>query len=62
MNKTVFTKQEAIDMLRRWGTEELVRRAERELPDVIDLTRDGELMASYGMTRSQLMERAGGSP
>jgi hypothetical protein len=62
VSTTVITKQEAIVMLRRWGMGHLVATAERELPEVIDLQRDQELLARFGMTRGQLMDRAGASP
>jgi hypothetical protein len=62
VSKTVISKQEALVMLRRWGMAHLAETAERELPDTIDLRLDQELLARYGMTRGQLMDRAGGSP
>ncbi len=62
MSKTVITKSEAIALLQRWGMTHLVEQARRELPDTIDLARDQDLLARYGMTRSQLIDRAGGSP
>jgi hypothetical protein len=62
MGATEITKQEALAMLRRWGMGHLAETAERELPEKIDLRRDQELLARYGMTRGQLMDRAGGSP
>jgi hypothetical protein len=62
MSKTVISKQEAIALLRRWGMGHLVEAAQRELPDTIDLVRDQDLLARYGMTRGQLIDRAGGSP
>jgi hypothetical protein len=49
-------------MLRRWGSESAARKAELELPDTIDLRKDQDLLARYGITRGQLMDRAGGSP
>ena len=44
------------------GEESVAVSAERELPDTIDLRRDQDLLARFGITRGQLMDRAGGSP
>jgi hypothetical protein len=62
LNRTQISKQEALEMLRRWGSESAARKAELELPDTIDLRKDQDLLARYGITRGQLMDRAGGSP
>jgi hypothetical protein len=62
LSRNEISKQEALEMLRRWGEESAAATAERELPDVIDLRKDQDLLARYGITRGQLMDRAGGSP
>jgi hypothetical protein len=62
LSRTQISKQEALELLRKWGGESEARKAERELPDTIDLRRDQDLLARYGITRGQLMDRAGGSP
>jgi hypothetical protein len=59
---TIITKREALVLVRRWGAAHLAAQAERELPETIDLRRDQELLARFGITRGQLVDRAGGSP
>jgi hypothetical protein len=56
------TKQRALKMLRKIGSGHLVAEAARTLPDPIDTERDGHLLARYGLTPAQLMERFGASP
>ena len=48
--------------MRRVGLEEYVEEAAGKLPDPIDLDRDQELLASYGLTRTQVLNRLGSSP
>src|SRR5437016_1431720 len=48
--------------MRRVGLEEYVEEAAGKLPDPIDLDRDQELLASYGLTRTQVLDRLGSSP
>lgn len=62
MRRTEISKKDALALLRRWGLEHTAEEAEHELPDTIDLNRDQELLARYGITRGQLVDRAGGSP
>ncbi len=62
MGQTEITKREALELLRRWGLGDVAEKAARELPETIDLRRDQELLARYGITRGQLVDRAGGSP
>jgi hypothetical protein len=62
VSKTVISKQEALALLQRWGMGHMIEQAQRELPETIDLARDQDLLARYGMTRGQLIDRAGGSP
>ncbi|MEN3320886.1 MAG: hypothetical protein V7643_4288 [Mycobacterium sp.] len=56
------TKQQALKMLRKVGSDHLVAEAAQALPDPIDTERDGHLLARYGLTPGQLMERFGASP
>jgi hypothetical protein len=41
---------------------EIVRMAERSLPDEVELDRALEFGARHGMTREELISRMGGSP
>jgi hypothetical protein len=56
------TKQRALKMLRKVGSGHLVAEAAHILPDPIDTERDGHLLARYGLTPGQLLERFGASP
>ncbi|WP_428338463.1 hypothetical protein [Mycobacterium sp.] len=61
MARTI-TKQQALDMLRQIGSGNLVADAAQNLPDSIDLDRDGNLLLRYGLTLDHLIDRFGGSP
>jgi hypothetical protein len=55
--------EEAAHVLRRAGySEELIHEILSQLPDPIDLERDQQLLARYGVTPERLMDRLGGSP
>jgi hypothetical protein len=57
------SKAEAVEVLRRAGVpEETIRELMAALPDPIDMERDANLLASYGITREHLVDRMGGSP
>jgi hypothetical protein len=49
-------------LLRRIGRFDVLEEADRLLPDPVDTVRDAQLLARYGLTRSQLTDRLGGSP
>lgn len=55
-------KQQVLDAITRMGSRDLVRRAERELPDPINIKRDQQLLAKFGLSQNQLIDRMGGSP
>jgi hypothetical protein len=42
--------------------EDFISDALSQLPDPIDLQRDQEILASYGLSRERLMDRLGSSP
>jgi hypothetical protein len=61
--RNVRSKAEALALLRRSGVhEDTIRALEAVLPDPVDLERDANLLARYGITRSALVDRMGGSP
>jgi hypothetical protein len=39
-----------------------IEALERELPDPVDLEREGNLLFGHGITRERLMDRLGASP
>jgi hypothetical protein len=60
---TELSKREALRILRRAGfSAAAIRRVEQELPDPIDLDRDGDALARYGITHSALEDAFGASP
>jgi hypothetical protein len=58
----MMTKQQALRMLAKIGAHDMIDEAARTLPDPIDVDRDADLLACYGLEPSQLMERFGASP
>lgn len=55
--------EEAAHVLRRAGySDEFIREVLSQLPDPIDLRRDGPILARYGLSPERLMDRLGGSP
>jgi hypothetical protein len=49
--------------LRRAGySDEFISDVLRQLPDPIDLQRDQQILARYGLSPERLMDRMGGSP
>jgi hypothetical protein len=57
------SKAHVIALLRRIGVpEETVTALDAVLDDPVDLVRDANLLASYGLTRDNLIDRMGGSP
>lgn len=50
-------------MLRRAGyPDEVIREVLSQLPDPIDLQRDHQILARYGLRTERLIDRLGGSP
>lgn len=55
--------EEAARVLRRAGySDDFIHEVLSQLPDPIDLQRDGQILARYGLTSERLMDRMGGSP
>ena len=56
-------KKEFLRVLRRAGIpEEIIKMADGQLHDPIDLKRDGIFLLTHGLDRDQLVNRMGGSP
>jgi hypothetical protein len=56
-------KSHVIQALRQTDIDQqTIDALERQLPDPVDLDRDGNLLLAYGITRDRLIDRAGGSP
>lgn len=56
-------KPVVLALLRRTGVpEETVQALDAALEDPVDLRRDGDLLARYGITPEVLIDRMGGSP
>ena len=55
--------EDAARVLRRAGySDEFISEVLSQLPDPIDLQRDQEILARYGLSTERLMDRMGGSP
>ncbi len=55
--------EEFARVLRRAGySDEIIREVLGQLPDPIDLQRDQQVLARYGLSSERLMDRLGGSP
>ena len=55
--------EEAARVLRRAGySDEFISEVLTQLPDPIDLQRDQQILARYGLSPGRLMDRLGGSP
>jgi hypothetical protein len=52
-------KQTVVDFMRQRGDDERADRAEAELPDVLDLPKDDDLVTQYGV---QPLDLAGDEP
>jgi hypothetical protein len=61
--EAVRSKDAVIRTLRRAGVlPETIAVLQRQLPNPVDLDRDGNLLLSYGITMDRLIDRFGGSP
>jgi hypothetical protein len=57
------SKDTVIATLRRARVDpKTIEALERELPDPVDLDRDGNLLFAHGITCERLMDRLGASP
>jgi hypothetical protein len=62
-NPALRSHEEVAQVLRRAGySDELISEVLSQLPDPIDLQRDQQILARYGLNRERLMDRMGGSP
>ena len=60
---TEISKREVLRVLRRAGfPAETIRSVDEELPDPIDLDRDGDALARHGITHSIIDDSFGASP
>ncbi len=55
-------RAQVIAIMRRVGLHEDISRALSSLPDPVDVDRDGDLLATFGISRERLMEMLGSSP
>jgi hypothetical protein len=53
-------KQELLKLLRTQGDNEIADRADSQLPDEIDIDRDGAALDALGLDRTQLMAKLAG--
>ena len=59
----MIAKADALEMLRRARfSDETIQALESRLDDPIDTQRDATLLAQYGVTIDELINRMGGSP
>jgi hypothetical protein len=59
----VRSHEEAARVLRRAGySDDFIQEFLSQLPDPIDLQRDEQIFARYGISPERLMDRMGGSP
>jgi hypothetical protein len=56
------SREELLRVLRRAGLTESADELAPVLPAVVDLDRDGELLARHGVVHDDLISRLGGSP
>ncbi|HZE06858.1 MAG TPA: hypothetical protein VE127_16640 [Solirubrobacteraceae bacterium] len=55
--------EELARVLRRAGySDEFIREVLSQLPDPVDLQRDQQILARYGLSGERLMDRLGGGP
>jgi hypothetical protein len=57
-----YSRQWLVDTLRRLGYERAADEALQVLPDQIDLEQLQEFAGRHGISRSELIDRMGGSP
>ncbi len=55
-----MTKDQIVEMLRGQGEADKASRAERELPDEVDLERDQGVLDELGLDPKELLQRFGG--
>ena len=55
-----YSKQEVVQMLRRWGYEQLADEALRDLPDPVDVDELRDWNMRHGLTRDDIISNIGG--
>jgi hypothetical protein len=55
-------REEVLRVLHRAGMTESADALAGVLPEIVDLNRDGELLARHGVSHDDLISRLGGSP
>lgn len=58
----LVARQDVVDVLLRARLPELAEEAHRELPDPVEYTQAENFLARFGITKDELINRAGGSP
>jgi len=53
------SKSDLLDLMRRIGMHDRIEQAQRELPETIELTRDGDLLAALGVGIHGAVNRLG---
>jgi hypothetical protein len=56
------TKAQVVAIMRRLGMDDKIDQAMRELPDVIDIDRDGNKLRQLGLGLDTIVNELGGSP
>jgi hypothetical protein len=56
------TKAQVVAIMRRLGMDDKIDQALRELPDVIDMDRDGNKLRQLGLGLDTIVNELGGSP
>ncbi len=55
-----ITRERIVEMLRDQGDADRASRAERELPDEVDVERDGGVLDGLGLDPKELLQRFAG--
>lgn len=58
----LVTRRHVVDILRVAGLPDLAEEAHQELSDPVEYTHAESFLARYGITKDELISRAGGSP
>jgi hypothetical protein len=61
MRSDTRSKQQVLELMRRLGLHDRIEQAERDLPEVVDLTRDGEMLERLGLSVDRAVNGLGGS-
>jgi hypothetical protein len=57
-----YSKQQVVDMFRRWGLTQLADQASRELTDPVDFDELQVWSLAHGLSHDDIISRLGGSP